>query len=410
MVRAIGPRGVEVIAGVLERTSDTPHIAARTPANQSYLPSLVGIAFDHNGNLYLVLAELVLKLPVGATGRITGSEAAVKVAGGGLLTDTRPHPTEALLIGAAAVAFDKLGAMFIAHRHRVIRVDPGAGGFDGVDTNNEIIDRTETTTRVAGRTTRENEGAGFTEDGVPAAASALAHPMGISFDRFGNLLIADTCNHRIRKVFAVDGKIDGAPDEIITTVAGRGAGGQSLNKTNGCVHSITDGISRAGGFNENEKANSHPPAIDADLDMPRSVVEDGAGNLLIADSRNNRVRRVAAGDDGEVTGFARGGGNDPGETIDTVAGCGPPRSLNDGAEFENCGGTRQEIRMPYGIARAECPETNAFLSEWVPGGAVALLRNLPECPEMDLELAEHRGCARSRNRRQRPGVLNRREK
>ncbi|MFQ5949958.1 MAG: hypothetical protein ACE5J1_04655, partial [Nitrospiria bacterium] len=105
----------------------------------------------------------------------------------------------------------------------------------------------------------------------------------------GNLFIADTNNHRIRRVDAgADGQVKaaGAPDEIITTVAG----------------TITAGFS-GDGF----------PATSAELNTPNGVAVDGAGNLFIADTNNNRIRRVdAAGiiDTIAGTGFFFSSGDD----------------------------------------------------------------------------------------------------
>ncbi len=112
---------------------------------------------------------------------------------------------------------------------------------------------------------------GFNGDGIPATTAQLSSPFGVVVDGSGNLFIADAGNHRIRRVDGVTG--------IISTVAGTGGGG-----FNG------DGI----------------PATTAQLRLPRGVVVDGSGNLFIADTDNNRIRRV----DG-VTGI-----------ISTVAGAG----------------------------------------------------------------------------------------
>ena len=83
--------------------------------------------------------------------------------------------------------------------------------------------------------------------------------MGIFVDARGNVFIADQFNERVRKVAAATG--------IITTVAGDG----------------TAGFSGDGG-----------PATSAQLRNPQGVVVDGAGNIFIADSDNNRIRKVTA--------------------------------------------------------------------------------------------------------------------
>jgi len=107
-------------------------------------------------------------------------------------------------------------------------------------------------TTVAGNGTQNYSG-----DGGPATSAALWSPTGVALDGAGNLYIADFGNHRIRKVNAATG--------IITTVAGNG----------------TQGYSGDGG-----------PATSAMLADPTHLVLDSAGNLIIADPGNNRVRKV----------------------------------------------------------------------------------------------------------------------
>ena len=99
---------------------------------------------------------------------------------------------------------------------------------------------------------------GFSGDGGPATAAELNAPRGVAVDASGNLYIADALNNRIRKV---------SSDGIITTVAGNG----SLS------------YSGDGGL-----------AADAQLSGPRGLAVDGAGNLFIADFDNNTVRKISA--------------------------------------------------------------------------------------------------------------------
>ena len=97
---------------------------------------------------------------------------------------------------------------------------------------------------------------GFSGDGGPATAANLDDPEAIAFDKGGNLYIDDYNNYRIRRV---DGK------GIITTVAGTGE----------------PGVSGDGG-----------PATAAKLDAVEGMSFDGNGDLLIADTSNNRIRSV----------------------------------------------------------------------------------------------------------------------
>ena len=100
---------------------------------------------------------------------------------------------------------------------------------------------------------------GFDGDGGPATVALLNYPQAVCFLPGGELVVADTENHRIRRIDAATG--------IVRTVAGTGAAGFGGD---------------AG------------PATAAALNGPAAVLADGTGNLFIADTRNHRVRRVDA--------------------------------------------------------------------------------------------------------------------
>lgn len=101
--------------------------------------------------------------------------------------------------------------------------------------------------------------AGYSGDNGLATSAELHNPVGATMDSAGNLYIADTGNQRIRKL---------TPSGIIVTVAGNGTAGYS---------------------GDNGLATS------AELDYPRGVAVDGSGNLYIADSGNERIRKVSSG-------------------------------------------------------------------------------------------------------------------
>src|SRR5438552_1914125 len=155
------------------------------------------------------------------------------------------------------VAFDGQGDLFIADadNNRVRRVSPAG-----------------TITTVAGTGV-----AGFGGDGGPATAAQLRSPFGVAVEPSGDLVIADSNNNRVRRV---------DPAGMITTLAGTGVAGFS-----------GDGS----------------PATAAELSLPRGLGVDGMGNVLIADSNNNRVRKV-----------------DTSGTITTVAGTGVAGLSGDG--------------------------------------------------------------------------------
>ena len=133
--------------------------------------------------------------------------------------------------------FDKAGNLYIP---------------DCVGSNLRKVDTSGIITTVAGNFT-----GGFSGDGGPATSAQLYCPSGVDIDAAGNLYIADDLNHRIRKVDT---------SGIISTIAG-------------------DGTRRL-------QRRQHPPAATAELNYPNDVVLDAAGNLYIADSDNNRIRKI----------------------------------------------------------------------------------------------------------------------
>jgi sugar lactone lactonase YvrE len=174
---------------------------------------------------------------------------------------------------------------------RTMAVD-NAGNIFFTDTDNHLIRRLDPSgvvTNVAG-TGSEGEG----PDGVPATDSAIWRPHGVAVDNRGHVFIADSPNHRIRRVDLATG--------IVTTVAGTG----------------TAGFSGDGG-----------PATEAKLDRPRFLIVDPDGSLIIADTANRRVRRV-----------------DPSGIITTIAGNGRTAYSGDGGPA-----TEAALDDPRGLAR-----------------------------------------------------------
>jgi len=138
----------------------------------------------------------------------------------------------------SGVAMDSEGNLYIADgwNNRILKLDPDHPG---------------SITTVAG-----DGSAAFGGDDGPATSAQLDSPNGIAVDSEGNLYIADTNNHRIRKV-DLTGQI--------TTVAGDGNGDYN---------------------------GDNQPATEASLNFPMDVAVDGLGNLYIADKENYRVRKV----------------------------------------------------------------------------------------------------------------------
>jgi cysteine-rich repeat protein len=276
-------------------------------ATSAHLSSPQGVAVDGLGNLFIAdMGNHRVRRVDAATGVITtmaGTGAA------GFSGDGGPAAS-AELNSPRGLAVDGLGNLLIADRsnHRIRRVDADSGnittvagtgtsGYTGdggpavgaqvgapqrvavdgpgnlfiADTSNHCIRKVDTggtITTVAGTGNLGDAG-----DGGPATSAQLSSPLGVAVDRLGNVVIADTFNSRIRRVDTAG---------VITTVTG----------------TDTPGFSGDGG-----------PASEAQVDRPSSVVVDGLGNLVIADGQNHRIRRV--GTDGVMTTVAGTGAQKP---------------------------------------------------------------------------------------------------
>lgn len=126
------------------------------------------------------------------------------------------------------------------------------------DSDNHVIRKVAAATGII-TTVAGNGNPGFSGNGGPATAAQLKFPEDVTVAGNGDLYIADTQNHMIRKVTAATG--------IITTVAGTGSPGSSGN----------------GGL-----------ATAAKLNSPRGIQVAANGDLYIGDRSNNMIRKVTA--------------------------------------------------------------------------------------------------------------------
>jgi hypothetical protein len=138
---------------------------------------------------------------------------------------------------------------------------------------------------------------GFAGNGGPATKAELAQPGGVTVDGTGNLVIADDLNDQVRVVAARTGSFYGRA------------------MTAGDIYTVAGFVSGLGCF-----SGDGGPARRAELCNPRGVTVDAAGNVLIADSLNSRVRAVAA-----ATGTFYGRAMTAGD-IYTIAGGGSSRA------------------------------------------------------------------------------------
>ena len=245
---------------------------------------------DAQGNLYITDTENHRIRKVDSTGRITTLAGTGTAGYGG---DNGPA-TSARLNTPHGVAADSAGNVYIADspNQRIRKVSPngiittiagtGTSGYNGDniqattarlnypkgvevgpdgalyigDANNHRVRRLDLSTGVI--TTVAGTGvAGFSGDGGSATSARLNQPRNLAFGPNGDMYIADNSNYRVRRVSAAT--------KTISTVAGSGVAGYGGD----------------GG-----------PATSARMNEVRDVAVDRAGNLYIADEKNHRIRWV----------------------------------------------------------------------------------------------------------------------
>ncbi|HXN17081.1 MAG TPA: choice-of-anchor D domain-containing protein [Candidatus Binatus sp.] len=206
-----------------------------------------------------------------------------------------------------------------------------SGNIYFADTNNQIIREVDTAGNIstfAGTPSAYSYGG----DGGPATSAYLASPEDVFVDSYGNVIIADYANHRIREVVCATTP---TPPYSCTPPAGETAGYIYTVAGNGTAAYAGDG----------------GPATSAELYYPYSASTDSAGNLYIADTYNQRIREV-----NPATGI-----------INTIAGNGDCGFSGDGPALENT------VCYPEGL-RADL-NGNVFFADssnerirWVDGG------------------------------------------
>ena len=293
------------------------------PATAAELFAPYGVAVDVAGNLYIADAsnQRIRKVTNGTITTFAGNEQyRFSGDGGPAISATFSVPQ--------GLALDATGAVYIGDSNRIRRVSNGiittvAGngsyGFsgDGGPATSAAIQSTGVAVDAGGNfyiadngnarlrkvsngiiTTVAGTGRiSFSGDGGLATSAALEGPYSVALDASGNIYMADSGNNRIREV----------SNGIITTLAGSGPS---------CTSTTCGSFSGDGG-----------PATGATLAEPNGVAVDATGNVYIADTLNNRIRKVSNG------------------IITTVAGNGTPGFSGDGGPA-----TAASLDRPYGVA------------------------------------------------------------
>ena len=312
------------------------------PATSAQLAGPEGVAVDGAGNVFIAdyVDDRIRKVsPNGIITTVAGNGTYGFSGDGGPATSAQLAPITVTVDGAGNVFFFDIPNRSI----RKVSLDGivtsvtsfrfnGSEYFVAADSAGDLftpcpelaytvceISPGATIRRVAGNGTY-----GFSGDGGSAASAQLSYTYsgGVALDSAGNLFIADSPNNRIRKV---------TPDGTITTIAGSGP-------TNPTGRS-PGGFSGDGG-----------PATSAQLADPEGVAVDDAGNIFIADSGNNRIRKVSA--DGIIT---------------TIAGDGAGGYSGDGGPA-----TRASL---WGNSLAVDTAGNVYVAD--AGNAIRILRPVP---------------------------------
>ena len=219
----------------------------------------VGVASDSTGNLYVADPDNHRIRKISAAGVVT------TLAGSGVASYADGTGNAAAFNVPTGVAVDGTGNVYVADQsnNRIRKISPA-----GV------------VTTLAGSGT-----AGFANGNGTAAV--FKQPQGVAVDSAGNVYVADSNNHRIRKI---------SPAGVVTTLAGSGTAG------------FSEGNGTAAGFN-----------------APRSLVLDGADNVYVADSNNHRIRKISAAG-----------------LVSTLAGSG-------NATYADSTGASASFNLPYGL-------------------------------------------------------------
>ncbi|MBC8165846.1 MAG: hypothetical protein H7Y20_08245 [Bryobacteraceae bacterium] len=240
------------------------------PASEALFRLPFSLASAADGSIYVMdNGSLTIR-------RIDAKSTVTWVAGDGFFRHAQDGTAakDSFLLAPMGVAFDRNGVMYVA--------DAGSSRVRRIDADGLLQ-------TIAGIGVEDYR----SSDNIPARRAFLNSPAGVAVDASGNVYIADALNNRIRRIDTKDN---------ITTWAGDGG---------------------------NDSSGDDGPAAKASLYHPQGILFDAQGNLLIADLRNYRIRKVSP----------------DGSKITSIAGNGRAVHSGDGGPAVTAG-----LREPFAIA------------------------------------------------------------
>jgi len=293
-------------------------------ADQAILNQPQGVAVDSSGNVYISEFGDSRIRKVTATKLIISTIAGTGVYG---FSGDGGAATSATLAGPWGLSIDSSGNVYVADfwNYRIRKISSSG-----------------TITTMAGSGVYS-----FSGDGGAAVNAELNEPRSVAVDASGNVYVADTQNNRVREINS---------SGVISTIGGNGTAGSSGDGGQGSSAQLTQPqavtVDAAGNIYIADAVNSRirviasngvistfasngtagysgdgGAATSAELNTPRGMAIDSAGNLYIADFNNNVVRKISSG------------------TITTVAGNGSLGFSGDGGPA-----TAAQLRGPVGVA------------------------------------------------------------
>jgi predicted RNase H-like HicB family nuclease len=255
-----------------------------------------GVAVDEAGNVYVADQDNNKIRKISPSGLVS------TLAGSGAFGSDDGQGTAASFFNPAGVAVDEAGNVYVA------------------DQNNNKIRKISPSGLVS---TLAGSGALGFADGQGIAAS-FKYPRGLAVDGSGNVYVADSYNHTIRKI---------SPSGLVSTLAGSGNQGFADGTATTAMFSYPAGVAvdsygnvYVADFHNNRIRKISPlgevstlagsgnedfadgQGTDASFHYPAGVAVDGSGNVLVADAVNNRIRKISAS--GMVSTLAGSGNED----------------------------------------------------------------------------------------------------